>query len=331
MVYGVAASPALAQRRARTFGSLVLFVMWGLPLGCGESTAPGSHGSAGAMSSGAGAGGAGAGGAGQGGHGPNLIDIGPPTCGNAAPDPNEMCEDGNYRDGDGCSSACQIEMGATCPAIGACAFGVCGDGILDLKEECDDGNLTNADGCSPVCLIESHWVCPAPGRPCRPRCGDGMLTQPEQCDDGNRRNGDGCSSACLLEPHCDAATPGTSGEGGAAGAGAGQPECSPVCGDGIVTPPEECDDGPGANLGEYGGCTPDCHYAPYCGDEFIQAAEECDNGINEDDYGFAGGCSPGCRHSRYCGDGHVDADQGESCDTWPSDATCRHCQFFSGP
>ena len=43
-----------------------------------------------------------------------------------------MCDDGNYRNGDGCSSTCQIEEDA-----------VCGNGILEVGEMCDDDNRTN--------------------------------------------------------------------------------------------------------------------------------------------------------------------------------------------
>jgi len=71
-----------------------------------------------------------------------------PRCGDAlAQGPMEKCDDGNLRDGDGCSSTCTIEVPLPL---------VCGDGIAQgPTETCDDGNLTNGDGCSATCAIES--------------------------------------------------------------------------------------------------------------------------------------------------------------------------------
>ena len=41
--------------------------------------------------------------------GPTPVDGGPaPRCGDRSVDPGEECDDGNDRDGDGCSSACQL-------------------------------------------------------------------------------------------------------------------------------------------------------------------------------------------------------------------------------
>jgi hypothetical protein len=59
------------------------------------------------------------------------------------------------------------------------------------------------------------------------------------------------------------------------------PNVSPVCGDGIVTAPEECD------LGEQN---------------------------NTAVYGDRSGCTRACTRPHYCGDGYTDADEGEMCD-----------------
>jgi fibro-slime domain-containing protein len=60
--------------------------------------------------------------------------------------------------------------------------------------------------------------------------------------------------------------------------------CMGACGDGVVTPPEQCDLGAAMNTGAYGGCNPDCTLAPYCGDKIVQAAdgEQCDSTPNCD-------------------------------------------------
>lgn len=68
--------------------------------------------------------------------------------------------------------------------------------------------------------------------------------------------------------------------------------CHSVCGDGIVTPDEACDDG--TNDGRYGGCAPGCMMlGPRCGDHVVQGAqgEQCDDGntISGD------GCSSRCQ------------------------------------
>ncbi len=47
--------------------------------------------------------------------------------------------------------------------------------------------------------------------------------------------------------------------------------CSPVCGNGIVTPPEQCDNGT-ANAVGYGKCQPNCTWGPYCGDGVVHGS-----------------------------------------------------------
>jgi len=64
-------------------------------------------------------------------------------------------------------------------------------------------------------------------------------------------------------------------------------DCSAVCGDGILSFGEECDDG--VNDGGYGECDAGCKLGPFCGDGVIQGPEQCDNGPG-------GGLDcPGCR------------------------------------
>ena len=56
-------------------------------------------------------------------------------------------------------------------------------------------------------------------------------------------------------------------------------QCAPICGDGIKTKTEVCDDG--VNTGAYGKCAPGCLLGPYCGDKTIQnPPEACDDGVN---------------------------------------------------
>ena len=105
-------------------------------------------------------------------------------------------------------------------------------------------------------------------------------------------------------------------------------ECYAVCGDGIVTPPEECDDG--VNDGSYGSCMPNCTRGQYCGDGFLRADhEECDNGVNLSTYrqeGEVDACAPGCVLPPYCGDGSVDSLFGEVCDDGINDGGYGQCE-----
>lgn len=109
----------------------------------------------------------------------------------------------------------------------------------------------------------------------------------------------------------------------------------PVCGDGVVTEPEECDDGElNANTAA---CTLACKHA-VCGDGYLWAdgGEECDfaHGNNE----AYGGCHPvTCKRGPHCGDGILDAkhelcDRGELNGSGISDdelAPCgTNCDFF---
>jgi fibro-slime domain-containing protein len=89
--------------------------------------------------------------------------------------------------------------------------------------------------------------------------------------------------------------------------------CASVCGDGIRTPDERCDDG--VNDGTYGSCTELCERGPHCGDGEEQGldGEACDDGQNLTGYG-ATGCAPGCQLPASCGDGQINGVFGEQCD-----------------
>jgi large repetitive protein len=194
------------------------------------------------------------------------------VCGDGRLGSGETCDDGNTDKGDGCSDACQVEIGFHCVVPGRRCTSLCGDGRMAGTETCDDGNQASGDGCSEFCLTEACWDCTS--GVCRYRgpvvdggschglpvagCGDGRLQGAEECDDG-AENGDanygGCSSRCRYLG----------------------------CGDGIVNGPEECDLGADKNTVIYGdsaGCRPGCTRAHYCGDGYVDEdyGEMCDNG-----------------------------------------------------
>ena len=90
----------------------------------------------------------------------------------------------------------------------------------------------------------------------------------------------------------------------------------PVCGDGVISGSEECDDGAQNMDGVYGACTTQCKYGPYCGDGNVDSPNEaCDDGAkNGASYSTSPtqGCTYKCQRPSYCGDGVVDPQ--EDCD-----------------
>ena len=98
--------------------------------------------------------------------------------------------------------------------------------------------------------------------------------------------------------------------------------CGPICGDGILSPGEQCDDG--TNPGGYGKCQPGCTRGPYCGDGIVNGPEACDDGKNVSAYG-TNGCAPGCVTPPRCGDGIVQSAFGETCDDGVNSGTYGSC------
>jgi cysteine-rich repeat protein len=265
-------------------------------------------------------------------------------CGNGRVDPGEECDDGNTLNGDGCSSQCKLDFpcwGCGCAGEPPCVNRtVCGNGILTADEECDDGNMVSGDGCSASCQLEPGWSCRAPGRGCVPICGDGQMVGWETCDDGNTVDGDGCAHNCLVEPCWDCSGGSCIYESCGDG-GQDTDEAVPFrCGDGVLSPGEECDDGDRNSDVDYGACTTRCTFGPYCGDGVVNGGwEQCDLGRRNGLDPGPGGCTFGCMKTHYCGDDIVDTDRGEQCDLGdkngvkldskgePSDAGMVHCDL----
>ena len=204
---------------------------------------------------------------------------------------NEVCDDGNQKDGDGCSADCKSKGdGCVCSpgSLCKCPTVKCGNGTIEGGEQCDDGNTKPSDGCNGSCQIEKGYTCPFFNAPCVPDCGDGIVLSPyEQCDPAapGTNMDKACSSTCKYND-------------GWACTGS-PPSCHQTkCGDGKVEGSEGCDDG---NTKPNDGCSPTCHFEPNCssstgtctskcGDGLV-VNEECDDGNTND----GDGCSHDCK------------------------------------
>ena len=72
-------------------------------------------------------------------------------CGNNKLEPGEQCDDGNTKDGDGCTAQCTT---------------ICGDGKKVGNEQCDDGNTKDGDGCSAKCELDIGLSANSPAKSC---------------------------------------------------------------------------------------------------------------------------------------------------------------------
>ncbi|MFH2008119.1 MAG: DUF4215 domain-containing protein [bacterium] len=82
-----------------------------------------------------------------------------------------------------------------------------------------------------------------------------------------------------------------------------------TCGDGVVNPGEQCDDGINNSDTAVDACRNNCRL-PWCGDGVIDTGEQCDNGPSNSDI-LPNACRTSCVNAR-CGDGVNDT--GEQCD-----------------
>jgi cysteine-rich repeat protein len=113
------------------------------------------------------------------------------ACGDGTTDEGEVCDDGNIRNCDGCSSDCsRIDD-------------LCGDGILECNESCDDENLNNGDGCEDTCQPTGVDGIRIPGTKARNGClvqWDLVTADPALDRNGNPDNEQSCTDG---DPICD--------------------------------------------------------------------------------------------------------------------------------
>jgi fibro-slime domain-containing protein len=238
----------------------------------------------------------------------------PAVCGNNLIEEGETCDppNGNM----GCSAACAVQAGWTCPQAGVCFRNpFCGDGIVQTGEECETPALA---GCDNSCQEEPGYTCVGlgPSICVDPVCGNGMVEPGEQCDDGTATaTADGCNNTCTVGAGWACPTPGL--------------PCIPRCGDGTKLPAEQCDDG---DLMSGDGCNSGCKIEPgykcptpnmsciaaVCGDAVIDSGEGCDTG---------GRCIGGSNPFTVC-DANADCTGGGACqpvagDVGQCSATCQ--------
>jgi len=108
----------------------------------------------------------------------------PAVCGNSVVDPGETCDDGNIVGGDGCSAACQTELGFQCIGTPSVCTAICSDGIRLGTEQCDNG-VANSDTVPDACRADCTL----------PICGDNVVDTGERCDP---TDGVTCDVACQL-------------------------------------------------------------------------------------------------------------------------------------
>lgn len=140
---------------------------------------------------------------------------------------------------------------------------------------------------------------------------------PSETDDSSTGGPAESSTGGPVDPSTGDGTDAEVGTGSVTSADTGTGTEPGECGDGIVDPGEECDDG-----GESARCDADCT-VPECGDGVanVAAGEDCD------DRGESATCNDDCTAAA-CGDGTVNMSAGETCDDGGKSPGCdADCTF----
>ena len=91
-------------------------------------------------------------------------------CGDGVLEGQEMYDDGNINNGDGCSSKCIVEPGYLCNSASpsVCILS-CGSGVITFGEQCDDGGTVAGEGCT-NCEVDFFF----PNNVCQKVCSYGV-------------------------------------------------------------------------------------------------------------------------------------------------------------
>ncbi|CAD8198419.1 unnamed protein product [Paramecium octaurelia] len=205
----------------------------------------------------------------------DLLIVGTEQCDDGNSSETDGCKDCMYYCRIGCSSCnyttktcLSCEFPGFVPNSYYCK-NICGDGLVVTdpsgfySEQCDDSNTTNYDGCSSSCQFQCQpiaiciscvnnicEVC-APtyflssNKICIPVCGDSITVVGEDCEDGFILPYRGCQN-CIPKCQSSCITCDNNGQGCLScnlGYNRIDNLCYSICGDGIVTDDEQCDDG----------------------------------------------------------------------------------------
>jgi cysteine-rich repeat protein len=251
-----------------------------------------------------------------------------PACQAAACGADQTCttQSDPAQDGASCGSGMVCQSGA-CVAVSA----TCGDGVVQAGEQCDFGSGNG------------------PGTGCEASCTFSCTMTPDSCDDGEPCDGtESCNAVTVNGATGQACAAGTPlADGASCGSGqicVAQACVAARCGDGLVTAPEQCDDG-AANGTPADGCTAGCTYAcsnaatdcgapPACQMYTCTASHTCQAAADPAQDGMSCGagkmCSAGACVPVAAGCGNGIRDAGEQCDdgnTTNLDGCDASCKF----
>lgn len=234
-----------------------------------------------------------------------------PRCGDGTPEGGEECDDGNRRNNDGCSITCTLECGdGRLTGEELCDTAVPSGTTGSCPTSCDDGMVCTTEtlvgaGCMATCsstditLPDDTDGCCPPGATsltdsdCPIVCGNAVLEAGELCDLGIVSGAGACpadcddGAVCTTDALLDAATCSArcvATEITAAMAGDGccpmdatvetDSDCSPLCGDGVLTTAsgELCDTGIDSGTGA---CPTSCDDAMVCTTDALVGAGTC--------------------------------------------------------
>ncbi len=198
---------------------------------------------------------------------------------------SEECDDGNNVDGDGCGALCRLENQCCVLCANANSYSCFSRDDISSSGDCAEianVNCSNVMGFLPTAQFTRNSTCE---QVCR--CGDGTVDPEEECDDGNAAVGDGCSQFCTLEDQCCILCVDTNFSSCVSDDDMNEADCTGSvsnsfcsnfggvldakftldstceqvcrCGNGVVDPEEECDDG---NRVSGDGCDADCTTSP---------------------------------------------------------------------
>ncbi|MCK6547814.1 DVUA0089 family protein, partial [Myxococcota bacterium] len=260
-------------------------------------------------------------------------------CGNNILDATEQCDDGNNANGDGCDSTCVIEPGW--------AFESGDNGAIATANGPYDRNVTIRGAITPVADADYYMITSLStfelkletfdGDPARLTCATGIDTVIYLYDSAGTTiisdDQDGINSCSMITPVTDAAVRNLAAgtyyvrvedwlNNGTIAAYQLQITFG-VCGDGITSLREACDDG---NTVDDATCNSDCTL-PACGDTRVgnTPGETCDDGNTTS----GDGCSATCV-AEVCGDGVINNNGAEQCDdgnTTAGDGCSATCQL----